>query len=137
MPHEIAPAAGTAYGLVQLMCGNTLDAVQRARPSATASPLPRQPLRVWMARDASLTSPDSVEAALALLAEGMTTRDAFPMASETAECNAISISARCTSPTGFTAVDLAKIAPARNGRMLQIPGLAEKFTGGWNLVCPS
>jgi HD-like signal output (HDOD) protein/CheY-like chemotaxis protein len=71
------------------------------------TPFPEQPVRVWLARDPSLSSLDPLEAALAFQTN-VITRNCLPSTGEAAEYEAIVVMTRNTSASGFTWAALKK-----------------------------
>ena len=109
---------------------------EKQQAEVMASPFLRQPIRIWLARDPSLSSFDPVAAALEMLAE-VTPRVALPATSEAAEHQAIIVMARSTSATGFTSAELKRAAIRPSGGPLPILWLVGRVDGGSCDAVPS
>ena len=101
---------------------------QKQQAEAMASPFPRKPVRIWLARNPELSSLDPLEAALELLAD-VTPRDVLPGAGEAAEYQAIVVMAHNASAPGFTPAELKKSANRPNGEPLPVLWLVGKIDG--------
>jgi hypothetical protein len=101
---------------------------ERQQAEVMAAPFPRKPVRVWLARDPTLSSLDPMEAALELLAD-VTPCDVLPGMGEAAEYQAIVAVASSTSASGFTAAELKKADSAPSGEPLPILCVVETVDG--------
>jgi hypothetical protein len=109
---------------------------EKQQTEVMTAPYPRQPVRIWLARDPSLSSFDPLEAALELLAD-VTPRNVLPDAQEAADHQAIVVMSRNTSASGFTPAELKKIAARPTGKPLPMLWLVGRVDGELAGVVPS
>jgi CheY-like chemotaxis protein len=82
---------------------------EKQQAEVMVTPFPKQPVRVWLGRDPSLSSLDPLEAALKFQTD-VTTRNCLPSAGEAADYEAIVMMARTNSVSGFTQAELQRAA---------------------------
>lgn len=115
----------------------TLSRFSEKQQAEVMVPLfPKQPVRLWLARDPSLSSLDPLEAALEFQTD-VTTRNRLPGTGEAAEYEAIVVMARTNLVSGFTHAEIKRAAARPNREPISAFRIAGRVDEESNGLVPS